>query len=207
MNILIIGGGLLGRKTAELLDAAGHTVSVLEESADNLSLLSPDFSGVTSVGFPMDVKSLRNAGIEGCDAVAVVTADDNLNITVGQIAKNSFHVPKVIARISDPQRETVFESFGLQSVCPTNMAGEKLAAALTSPWQNRQVTFGTATISLAVWPVDKKFAGRTTSDLEVRPGDGIFGVIKENGRFLLLEHGGEISLAAGDSVVYSRRID
>lgn len=207
MNILIIGGGLLGRKTAELLDAAGHAVAVLDESADNLSLLSPDFEGVTSVGFPMDVNSLRNAGIEGCDAVAVVTADDNLNITVGQIAKNFFGVSKVIARISDPRRETVFESFGLQTVCPTNMAGEKLVSALTSPWQSRQVTFGTATVLLLVRPVEKRLFGRTTSELEAQPGDGVLGVIKEDGRFQLLELGGELPLAAGDSVVYTRKID
>ncbi len=131
MNILIIGGGQLGRKTAEILDAAGHTVEVLDESGDNLPLLSPEFGGVTSVGFPLDIKNLRETGIEGCDAVAVVTADDNLNITVGQIVKDFFKVPRVIARISDPQRETVFESFGLQTVCPTNMAGDKLVAALT----------------------------------------------------------------------------
>lgn len=207
MNILIVGGGLLGRKTAELLDAAGHAVAVLDESVDSLSLLSPDFSGVTSVGFPMDVKSLRNAGIEGCDAVAVVTSDDNLNITVGQIARNFFGVSKVIARISDPRRETVFENFGLQTVCPTNMAGDKLVSALTAPQESKQVTFGTATISLLVRPVEKRLFGRTTAALEVQPGDGVFGVIKEDGRFQLLEHGGELPLSPGDSIVYSRKID
>lgn len=207
MNILIVGGGLLGRRTAELLDAAGHTVSLLDENEDNLSLLSPDFGGVTSVGFPMDVNCLRAAGVEGCDAVAVTTADDNLNISVGQIVKNFFGVPKVIARISDPDREVVFQSFGLQTVCPTNMAGEKLVSALVSPWQSRQVTFGTATVSLLVRPVEKRLFGHTTSELEAQPGDGVFGVIKEDGRFLLLEQGGELPLAAGDSVVYSRKID
>ena len=104
MNIMIVGGGLLGRKTAETLDEAGHDVVLIDASPENLAQLSPDFSGVTAVGFPMDIKSLRSAGIEGCDAVAVTTPDDNLNITVGQIAKNFFGIPKVIARISDPYR-------------------------------------------------------------------------------------------------------
>lgn len=207
MNILVIGGGMLGRKTAELLDFAGHTVSVLDESADNISLLSPDFGGVTAVGFPMDISALKSAGIEGCDAAAVVTSDDNLNITVGQIAKNYFGVKKVIARISDPKRETIFEDFGLQTVCPTSMAGEKLVSALTSPMQSRQVTFGTATVSLVVKPVDKKYYGRTTDELEALPGDGILGIIKEDGRFMLLEHGGTLTIGSGDSVVYSRKID
>ena len=102
MNIMIVGGGLLGRKTAETLDEAGHDVVLIDASPENLAQLSPDFSGVTAVGFPMDIKSLRSAGIEGCDAVAVTTPDDNLNITVGQIAKSFFGIPKVIARISDP---------------------------------------------------------------------------------------------------------
>lgn len=207
MNILIVGGGLLGRKTAELLDAAGHAVAVIDENAENISLLNNDFGGVTSVGFPMDIKNLRNAGIEGCDAVAVVTADDNLNISVGQIAKNFFGVSKVIARISDPYRENIFESFGLQTVCPTNMAGDKLVTALTSPWQSRQVTFGTTTITLEVKPVEKRLAGRSTADAETRPGDGVFGVIKADGRFVLKEKDAEILLSTGDSVVYSRKID
>lgn len=207
MNILIIGGGLLGRKAAELLDAAGHAVSLMDENPDNLSLLDPDFGGVTAVGFPMNIKSLRAAGIEGCDAVAVTTSDDNLNIAVGQIAKNFFGVSRVVARISDPRRETAFENFGLQTVCPTNMAGEKLASALTSPWQSRQVTFGTTTVSLTVRPVDKRLVGRTTADLELSPGDGVFGVITGDGHFSLLTRGADLPLRAGDAVVYSRKID
>ena len=94
MNIMIVGGGLLGRKTAEMLDEAGHDVVVIDANPENLAQLSPDFSGITAVGFPMDIKSLRSAGIEGCDAVAVTTPDDNLNITVGQIAKTSLEFPR-----------------------------------------------------------------------------------------------------------------
>lgn len=207
MNILIVGGGLLGRKTAELLDEAGHTVSVLGESADSLSLLSPEFGGMTTVGMPMEINSLRSAGIEGCDAVAVVTADDNMNITVGQIAKDFFHVPKVIARISDPQRETIFEGFGLSSICPTNMAGEKLAAALVDPWREQQVTFGTTTVALTAVPIEKHLVGRTTAELLPTSGAGVFGVLKETGKLLLLEPHAALPLESGDRVIYSRKID
>lgn len=62
MNILVIGGGLLGRRVAEMLDAAGHDVAVIDESEDNIAQLGADFGGVTSVGFPMDLKNLRSAG-------------------------------------------------------------------------------------------------------------------------------------------------
>ena len=207
MNIMIVGGGLLGRKTAEMLDQAGHDVVLIDASQENLSQLDPDFSGVTAVGFPMDIKSLREAGIEGCDAVAVTTSDDNLNITVGQIAKNFFGIPKVVARISDPYRENIFERFGLQTVCPTNMAGDKLFTALTSPWQSRQIHFGSTTISLEVVPVDRRWVGHTTASVELPEGQGLFGVIKDGGQFLLKGQWGEIPLEAGDSLVCSRKID
>lgn len=207
MNIMIVGGGLLGRKTAEMLDEKGHDVVLIDASQENLALLNPDFSGVTAIGFPMDIKSLRAAGIEGCDAVAVTTPDDNLNITVGQIAKNVFGIPKVIARISDPYRENIFERFGLQTVCPTNMAGDKLVTALTSPWQSRQITFGTSTVSLVVIPVEHRYFGHTTANVDLRHGDGLFGVIKEDGSFLLKTKNEEIYLDSGDSLVCSRKID
>ncbi len=206
MNVLIIGGGLLGRETAQRLDRLGHGVVLVDESMENLALLDPDFGGVTYAGFPMDLNVLRQAGIESCDAVAVTTADDNLNIAVGQIAKKYFKVERVAARISDPAREDIFESAGLRTVCPTNMAGEKLVSDLVSPWQSRQVTFGVATVALEVQEVERRFFGRTTGDIEL-PGCGIFGVVKGDGRFLLKETAGHIPLSEGDALVVSRRID
>lgn len=207
MNVLVVGGGLLGRKVAELLNVGGHDVAVIDESEENLALLDPEFDGVTLVGFPMDIKSLRSAGIESCDAVAVTTADDNLNITVGQIAKNFFAVPKVVARISDPYRENIFESFGLQTVCPTNMAGDKIVTAITSPWQSRQITFGTATVALDVRPVEKKDVGKYLSSVEVPEGEAFFGVVREDGQFLLKPQNADILLGAGDSMVFGKQID
>ncbi len=207
MNILIVGGGLLGRKAADLLDGLGHVVSVLDDNQDNLSLLRHDFGGVTSLGFPMDVNALRSAGVEGCDAVAVVTADDNLNIAVGQIVKNFFGVDKVVARISDPQRETAFENFGLQTVCPTNMAGEKLVSALVNSLESRQVTFGTSTVSLEARPLDKRLAGSDTGALDLPAGEGLLGILRADGRFHLLEKDGVLPLKEGDFLVCARKID
>ncbi len=206
MNILIIGGGLLGRSTAQQLDALGHEVVVVDENQENLSLLDSSFGGVTLAGFPMDLNVLRQAGIESCDGVAVTTSDDNLNIAVGQIAKEYFKVERVAARISDPDREDIFEDIGLYTVCPTNMASEKLVSGLVSPGQSRQVSFGSATIVLEALPVDKRLFGRTTGDLDL-PGEGIFGVLKGDGRFMLKEALEELSLAEGDRVIVSRRID
>ena len=85
MNVLVIGCGLLGRKIARTMDEMGWDVSVLSNIESDLELLENDFEGVTFRGFPMDIRNLREAGIESCDAVAVTTADDNLNMPVVDI--------------------------------------------------------------------------------------------------------------------------
>lgn len=207
MNVLVVGGGLLGRRVAELLDSAGHDVAVIDAKEENLAQLSPDFSGVTSVGFPMDIRNLKAAGIESCDAVAVTTADDNLNITVGQIAKDVFHIPKVVSRISDPYRENVFESLGLQTVCPTNMAGEKIMSALTDPVKSQQTTFGTTTITFSVRPVEKKQIGQFFSQIQRDSMPGMFAVIKADGTFQLQSEQNDIQLSSGDFLVFGKKID
>ena len=126
MNVLVIGCGLLGRKIARTMDEMGWDVSVLSNIESDLELLENDFEGVTFRGFPMDIRNLREAGIESCDAVAVTTADDNLNITVAQIARDYFGIQNVVARVSDPARELIFEHMGLHTICPTNHAGDRI---------------------------------------------------------------------------------
>ena len=140
MNILIIGCGRVGISLAERLDAHGHDVAIVDSDVDNFRALSDEFTGITVCGMPMDMQVMQNAGIENCDAVAVVTPDDNLNITVSQVVKKFFGVENVLARISDPAREKVFKKFGLKTVCPTNLAGDAMFVALTQPFDNKNMT-------------------------------------------------------------------
>ena len=69
MNVLVIGCGLLGRKIARTMDEMGWDVSVLSNIESDLELLENDFEGVTFRGFPMDIRNLREAGIELSDFV------------------------------------------------------------------------------------------------------------------------------------------
>lgn len=207
MNILVVGGGHLGRKVAQELDKAGHDVAIIEENEDKLSLLTPDFGGVTFLCFPMDINNLKNAGIESCDAVAVTTSDDNLNITVGQIAKNIFGIKTVVARISDPFREYIFESFGLQTVCPTNMAGESIIAAMTTPYEHKNISFGSNMVSFRIRPVDKRTVDKRLSDITGEDGESIFGVIRSDGNFSLNAPFNPMALKIGENIVFAKKID
>ena len=208
MNILVVGGGHLGRKIAEDLDAMGHEVAVIEESEEKLEQLSSDFGGVAFLSFPMDISHLKEAGIESCDAVAVTTSDDNLNIAVGQIARNIFGVKQVVSRISDPLREGIFEGFGLRTVCPTNMAGESIVSAIVSPQEEKMVTLGTNTVGFVLCPMTKEWVGMNMTAIESRIGKMVMGLIREDGGLLLhtAEHDA-VTATSGDTVVLAKKID
>ncbi len=102
MNILVIGCGRLGASLACRLDEQGHDVVVIDEDENLFVRLGENFSGITFAGSPMNASVLRNAGAASCDAIAVVTGDDNLNITVSQMAKGFFHVDRVVAQNRRP---------------------------------------------------------------------------------------------------------
>lgn len=207
MNILIVGGGHLGRKIAEELDHDGHLVAVIEENEDKLALLSNSFEGVTFHKFPMDMENLISAGIESCDAVAVTTSDDNLNITVGQMAKRIFNVKCVVSRISDPMRESVFENFGLQTVCPTNTGGQSIINALTSAWDSKEIRLGSNTVSFEAKPVEKRMVGKLLSNIYTEKEMCVLGLLRDGKTLILNSSSEKIVISSGDSIVYSKKID
>ena len=187
MNVLVIGCGRLGVRLAALLDERGHEVAVVDESAAMLAHLPEDFSGLAVTGMPMDMAVLKSAGIENCDAVAVVTPDDNLNITISQVAREFFHIDNVVARISDPSRESVFAAFGLHTVCPTKMAATSIYNAITEPWENRQLTFGTASVAFRVWEADRAHQGRLLQEAPHFSEEAVFAVVRANGSMELAQ--------------------
>ena len=207
MNVLVIGCGRLGSRLAGILDQQGHDVTVVDADPDAFHNLRKDFSGMTVVGMPMDIKVLRSAGVEGCDAMAVVTPDDNLNITVSQIAREFFGIENVVARISDPLRENIFKSFGLKTVCPTKLAGDAMATALTLPWAPKTVTLGTSTASFHVKEIDRAHGGILLSEVPKEEGELIFGVIRPDGQMALCRGGENPVLSEGDRVVLASVID
>ena len=206
MNILVVGCGLLGRKIARTMDKMGWDVSALDAGADELEKLGADFGGVLYRGFPMDLRCLREAGIASCDAVAVTTEDDNLNIAVAQIARDYFRIGNVVACISDPAREAVFETLGLRTVCPTNLAGDTLVRAVVGEKTAAQLEFGMHRVEFVVRPADKYQIGKTLSELRGYHGEEIFGVIRKSGAFLLRSID-ETVPAEGDSIVYAKTVD
>ena len=130
MNVIIVGCGRVGALLATNLAAKGHDVTVIDPNADSFNRLPPEFNGRTMLGSGTDMDVQLRADVEHADAFVACTPGDNRNIAASQIARETFRVPKVVARINDPLRAEVFHDLGLQTVCPTLLGVELVRAAL-----------------------------------------------------------------------------
>jgi len=130
VKAIVIGCGRVGSSVALQLDGSGWDVTVLDEDEDALGRLGESWTGGFVVGHGMDLKLLREAGIEEADAVVVTTDGDNTNLVIAQAAQQHFQVPTVIARVLDPARAQFYAARGLRIVSPTSAAIESLVGAV-----------------------------------------------------------------------------
>ncbi len=111
-----MGCGRVGSGLATDLEAAGHSVSIIDQNSEAFRRLGPDFKGqkIAGVGFDRDI--LLEAGIEKADAFAAVSNGDNSNILAARVARETYGVEKVVARIYDPARAEIYQRLGIPTV-------------------------------------------------------------------------------------------
>ena len=208
MNVMIVGGDKIGVRLAKALNRYGHYVAVVDRDPGKLEQLGLNFSGVTVVGIPVDQEVLQNAGIESCDALVAVTNDDNVNIMVSQMALEVFKVPRVVASIVDPSRETVFSHFGIRTICPTRLTVDTLYSVMIDEDDPRTISFDNCTVGFAVKHPDKSIRGKTLLHVPLRDNEEIFGVQKDSGEIILAAKlPPEYTIDEGDKVICCRVVD
>tara|TARA_B110001450_G_scaffold182251_1_gene170298 strand:+ start:262 stop:1635 length:1374 start_codon:yes stop_codon:yes gene_type:complete len=99
MNIIICGAGKVGFSISKQLSAQGHSVTVIDQSSDDIKKINDtqDVKGI--VGRATLPTVLENAGAEKADMIIAVTKNDETNMIVCQLASSLFNVSKKIARI------------------------------------------------------------------------------------------------------------
>ena len=130
MHIVIMGCGRVGSTLAHILEDRGHTVAVIDRDPEAFRRLRPAFKGdrVTGVGFDRDV--LARAGIERADGFAAVSSGDNSNIIAARVARETFAVQAVAARIYDPRRAEVYERLGIPTVATVRWTADQMLRKL-----------------------------------------------------------------------------
>ena len=126
MRVIILGCGRVGATVADILDAEGHEISVIDPDPESFRRLSPGFRGRAVVGVGIDEALLRRIGIEQADAFVALTEGDNTNVMASQIAKHIFSVPHVISQVKDPFRGETYQLLGITTVCPTLIGADAI---------------------------------------------------------------------------------
>lgn len=127
---IIVGCGRLGASLADKLSDQGGSVTVVDKSQDSFRKLDAAYGGLTLVGDATDIATLRAANIQQADVIVSVTNDDNANIMVAQIARELYHIPSVVCRLYDPEREYVYREFGINTICPAILSAQEIGKLL-----------------------------------------------------------------------------
>ena len=132
MKVIIMGCGRVGAQLAGLLDADGHTVTILDTDAYSFRRLAPTFGGTALIGNGIDEEAQKRAGIEKADIFVALTQGDNRNVMAAQIAKHIFNVPRVISRIYDPLRQELYDTLGIETFSPTTIFAQLVKEKIES---------------------------------------------------------------------------
>src|SRR3990167_8779278 len=166
MHIIIAGCGRVGSELARLLSNEGHDVIVIDKNKSSFDRLGGVFNGVTLLGSGFDVELLKQAGIEKADAFCAVTNGDNTNLISAQVAKKIFNVPKVIARVYDPQRAHIYTALGLDIISGTilfaAMLRDKIIESMFSSYLIETKELGVIEIE-----VKDNLVGRTIQEINI----------------------------------------
>ena len=130
MHIVIMGCGRVGSKLAHSLEDRGHSVAIIDQDPEAFRRLRGGFKGkkITGVGFDQDV--LQAAGIEDAGAFAAVSSGDNSNVIAARVARESFGVERVAARIYDPRRAEVYQRLGIPTVATVRWTADQMLRRL-----------------------------------------------------------------------------
>lgn len=202
MYVIIVGCGRVGSELAKLLSSEGHDVVVIDKTEDSFERLGSAFNGLTLVGNGFDLNLLKQAGIDKCDAFCTVTNGDNTNLISAQVAKKIFKVPKVIARVYDPQRAHIYAALGLDIISGTILFAAMLRDKII---ESRFSSYLIETKELGVIELDvrKELAGTTIKDINV-PGEFLVVAIRRVDGVIIPEP--STALKEGDVVMAAVKV-
>jgi trk system potassium uptake protein len=173
VHVVIMGCGRVGSTLARSLEDRNHTVSVIDSNAEAFRRLGPSFEGtkVTGVGFDQDV--LDRARIKDADAFAAVSSGDNSNIIAARVARETFGIQKVVARIYDPGRAEVYQRLGITTVATVKWTADQVLRRILPAGAEPDFRDPSGTIRLDQVPVNEAWVGQRTVRFQDESGSRI----------------------------------
>jgi trk system potassium uptake protein TrkA len=165
-----MGCGRVGSSLATELEAAGHSVAIIDQSREAFRRLGPDFKGRTISGVGFDRDTLLEAGIETADAFAAVSNGDNSNILAARVARETYGVANVVARIYDPGRAEIYQRLGIPTVATVIWATDQILRRLVPEGSRSEWRDASGSIQLCEMHPHKDWFGSPIADLEETTG-------------------------------------
>ena len=206
MHVVVVGCGRVGSGLAQAVEAAGHTVAIIDRKETVFRRLDPGFSGKRIVGVGFDRDRLDEAGIGDAVAVAAVTNGDNSNIMIARVAKETYNIDRVVARIYDPRRAAIYERLGIPTVATVQWTIERVLRRILPESPSVEWIDPSAQVCLIERVVQSKWAGHRVGDLDLDQRARIvalsrLGVAQLCGPEVVIQDGDVVYVAiAGDAI-------
>ena len=173
VHVVIMGCGRVGSALARSLEDRDHTVSIIDSDPDAFRRLGPMFNGtkVTGVGFDQEV--LTEAGIKRADAFAAVSSGDNSNIIAARVARETFGLTSVVARIYDPGRAEVYQRLGITTVATVKWTADQVLRRMLPVDAEPDFRDPSGTIRVDQVPAPDSWVGVRTVEFQMQTGSRI----------------------------------
>ncbi len=165
MHVVVVGCGRVGSELATALELDGHSVSVIDKNAYAFQRLADSFAGKTVTGFGFDRSHLEDAGVKEADALAAVTNGDNTNILTARIARETYEIRNVVARIYDPRRAAIYQRLGIPTVATVAWTTDQVLRRLLPARSVTEWSDATGTLSIIEHPLPDAWAGHKLVEL------------------------------------------
>ena len=201
MHIVIMGCGRVGSTLAHRLVDLGHTVAVIDQDPESFRRLRGNVAKHAVRGVGHDRNALITAGVDRAAAFAAVSNGDNSNIIAARVARETFGVEHVVARIYDARRAEVYQRLGIPTVATVSWTVDAILRRMmpgdeqlvTGPeWQD-----ASGTLAMRELRVPRDRVGQRLDDLEKEaPLRAVY--LTREGRIIL--GGADVVLAEGDVI-------
>lgn len=201
MRVVVMGCGRVGASLADSLARIGHEVAVVDRDRTAFHRLSPDFQGDCVVGMGFDREVLLRAGIEDAGAFAAVSSGDNSNIISARVARETFGVERVVARIYDAKRAAVYERLGIPTVATVPWTTDRLLNVLTRETETTKWRDPSGNVGVAELALHEDWVGHRITDLESATRARVAFMIRFGGGLLpdaktVIQAGDQVYIAA-----------
>lgn len=194
----------MGRGLALRLCRQGHDVTVVDRDREELEELGEEFSGRRVVGVGFDRAVLSEAGVERASAVIACTPSDEANIVIARVARGTYRVPRVIARLFDISKAEAYRRLGIQTISTTDWGIRHACELLTYQEMDTVYEVGSGDVQLVRTDVPALLEGRPVRELTAVGEVGVVAVSRNNETFIptlgtVLEHGDVVYVAVASS--------